>query len=101
MLTASLTCSEVAQILKNDKYDELLHLSYLNMKNKLYQKGVITDNEKATIDKLTGTEQMEKVLGIIEHGLKTNTPMIYENFLLALEECGDTVSKEKAKELRK
>ena len=83
------------------RYDDLSNLSYDAMKGRLYAYDVITPQEKDEIDRLIGSQQMQKVLDILIASLEANQTSKYKGFLQAMEESDDTLLKEKAKELGK
>ena len=68
----------------------LTNLSYDNIKVHLLTKGVITDNEKQQIDKITiNINQMDKLIEIVQMSLLMKQTIKFKVFPQAMEECDD------------
>ena len=78
----------------------VVHLNYDAMKLSLYAKGVITNDERRTINTRIGQEQMMCLIAdIIIPSLNLNLCMKYKGFLEAMEESDDSALKTTAKRL--
>ena len=88
----------MAQRLKNE-LPSLCNLSYDNMKIRLFSNDVITYDEKEKIDQMTSTNQMAKVLDILQVSLKNKLTTKFKGFLQAMEESDDKLLVKTAKDL--
>ena len=91
-------CSTVATMLQHS-YQELGNLSYSSMRPGLIAKDVITLQEKRQINNLIGEQQIEAVLDIVISSLRAGQTAKYRGLLIAMEESGDILLKQKAEEL--
>ena len=77
----------------------LSNLPYKNMKLYLVANDVITHQEKREIDQMVGVDQMAEVLDILQVSLKNKIVIKFKGFLQAMEESGDKLLEETAKNL--
>ena len=91
----------MAERLKNDLVS-LTNLSYNNIKYNLLSKRVIIDSEKQIIDNMsTNTDQMAKVIEIVQINLGFKQTAKFKGFLEAMEGSGDLTLTQMAKQLGK
>ena len=77
----------------------LSNLPYKNMKLHLVANDVITHRERKEIDQMVGEDQMAEVLDILQVSLKNRMTAKFKGFVQAMEESGDTLLQETAKNL--
>ena len=94
-------CATAASELKS-QLSTLTHLNYDSMKHSLFAKGVITNEERMTIDARIGQEQMMCLIAdIIIPSLNLNICMKFKGFLEAMEESDDSALNSTAERLGK
>ena len=81
------------------KLPSLSNLPYKNMKLHLVANDVITHQERKEIDQMVGEDQMAEVLDILQVSLKNRMTVKFKGFIQAMEESGDTLLQEAAKNL--
>ena len=74
-------------------------LPYNSMKYYLKENSVITTQEKAEIDRKVGTEQMDKLLTIVQTSLELEQSEKYKGFLKSMEQSDDVTLRRTAKNL--
>ena len=90
--------SVVANNLKKH-WDKYCKLPYNSMKLHLKANSVITDQEKDEIDRKVGTEQMDKLLTIVQTSLELEQSEKYKGFLKSMEQSADVTLRRTAKDL--
>ena len=99
-LGGTFDCVDAAKTLRT-KNTELMNLPYRSMRGSLYGKGVITRNEMEKLDKMTNSEQMSELIGILISSLELKSKKKYKWFLQSLEESEDVLLPDMAEKLGK
>ena len=96
----SFDCSAMADYLITN-LPSLSNLPYKSMRLHLIANKVITNQERKEIDKMTGEDQMIEVLCILQVNLEEKQTKKFKGFLRAMEQSGDKLLQDKAKDLGK